>query len=46
VRKEKEIQCLVYYFRKTLPDAEKIYLKVEKIALALVTVFKTLRLYF
>jgi len=37
VRKENGVQCSVYYYNRTLHDAEIIYLKVEKMALALVS---------
>jgi hypothetical protein len=46
VREDKWIQHPVYYFRYILYDDKTIYLKVEKIALALVSAFRKLKPYF
>jgi len=46
VREERGVQCPVYYAGKTLLDVETRYLRVEKVALALVASFRKLKAYF
>lgn len=45
VREEGEIQHLVYYFNMMLQDAKTIYLKMEKVSLALISAFRKLKPY-
>jgi len=46
VWEEKGIQKPVYYANKVLHDANMRYIKIEKVALALVNVVGKLKLYF
>nr|XP_009762362.1 PREDICTED: uncharacterized protein LOC104214401 [Nicotiana sylvestris] len=46
VREDKDTQSPIYYFSKTLIDAETIYPHLEKLALALVVASRKLRPYF
>ena len=46
VREERKVQWPIYYVSKRLLDAETRYPELEKLALALVVVFRKLRSYF